>query len=61
MGCCFNTYLPPALFFRYEEAVSKYEAVMKTEPNVHHFSLFAKERICHALAQVRHDRYQLTL
>ncbi|KAG8000640.1 DnaJ-like protein subfamily C member 3 [Nibea albiflora] len=32
---------------KYEEAVSKYEAVMKTEPNVHYFSLFAKERICH--------------
>uniref|UniRef100_A0A7N5ZYB0 DnaJ homolog subfamily C member 3 n=1 Tax=Anabas testudineus TaxID=64144 RepID=A0A7N5ZYB0_ANATE len=32
-------------------AVSKYEAVMKTEPNVHHFTLLAKERICHALAQ----------
>ncbi|XP_044071958.1 dnaJ homolog subfamily C member 3a isoform X2 [Siniperca chuatsi] len=36
---------------KYEDAVSKYEAVMKTEPNVHHFSLLAKERICHALAQ----------
>ncbi|KAF3843212.1 hypothetical protein F7725_002061 [Dissostichus mawsoni] len=36
---------------RYEEAVSKYEAVMKTEPNVHHLSLLAKERMCHALAQ----------
>ncbi|KAG7227633.1 hypothetical protein INR49_005448, partial [Caranx melampygus] len=36
---------------KYEEAVSKYEAVMKTEPNVHHFSLLAKERICHALTQ----------
>uniref|UniRef100_A0A668ANN8 DnaJ (Hsp40) homolog, subfamily C, member 3a n=1 Tax=Myripristis murdjan TaxID=586833 RepID=A0A668ANN8_9TELE len=36
---------------RYEDAVSKYEAVMKTEPNVHHYSLHAKERICHALAQ----------
>ncbi|XP_069010006.1 dnaJ homolog subfamily C [Embiotoca jacksoni] len=33
---------------RYEDAVSKYEAVMKTEP---HFSLLAKQRICHALAQ----------
>lgn len=39
--------------FRYEDAVSKYEAVMKTEPNVRHFTLFAKQRICHALAQVR--------
>uniref|UniRef100_A0AAQ5Y4Q5 DnaJ homolog subfamily C member 3 n=1 Tax=Amphiprion ocellaris TaxID=80972 RepID=A0AAQ5Y4Q5_AMPOC len=32
---------------RYEDAVSKYEAVMKTEPNVHHFTLLAKERMCH--------------
>lgn len=39
--------------FRYEDAVSKYEAVMKTEPNVPHFTLLAKERMCHALAQVR--------
>lgn len=38
--------------FRYEEAVNKYEAVMKTEPDVHHFTLLAKERICHALTQV---------
>ncbi|XP_028290984.1 dnaJ homolog subfamily C isoform X1 [Gouania willdenowi] len=36
---------------RFEEAVSKYEAVMKTEPNVHLFSLLAKARICHALSQ----------
>ncbi|XP_068602346.1 dnaJ homolog subfamily C [Brachionichthys hirsutus] len=35
----------------YEEAVSKYEAVMKTEPNVQLFSSLAKERICHALAR----------
>lgn len=41
------------LLFRFEEAVSKYEAVMKTEPNVAQFSLLAKERICHALTQVR--------
>ncbi|XP_076026137.1 dnaJ homolog subfamily C [Genypterus blacodes] len=36
---------------RYEEAVSKYEAVMKTEPDVQQFSLIAKERICHSLVQ----------
>uniref|UniRef100_UPI0037E98438 dnaJ homolog subfamily C n=1 Tax=Semicossyphus pulcher TaxID=241346 RepID=UPI0037E98438 len=36
---------------RYEDAVSKYSAVMKTEPNVHHFVLLAQQRICHALAQ----------
>lgn len=50
--CCSHT-LPAFCSFRYEDAVSKYEAVMKTEPNVYHFSLLAKERICHALAQVR--------
>uniref|UniRef100_A0A3B3D5L8 DnaJ homolog subfamily C member 3 n=1 Tax=Oryzias melastigma TaxID=30732 RepID=A0A3B3D5L8_ORYME len=36
---------------RYEDAVGKYEAVMRTEPNVHQFTLLAKERICHALAK----------
>ncbi|XP_056145519.1 dnaJ homolog subfamily C member 3a [Lampris incognitus] len=36
---------------RYEDAVTKYEAVMKTEPNVFHYSLHAKGRICHALVQ----------
>lgn len=46
-------HLPASCSFRYEDAVSKYEAVMKTEPNVHPFSLLAKERICHALAEVR--------
>lgn len=44
--------------FRYEDAVSKYEAVMKTEPNVPHFTLLAKERMCHALAQVRPHRLE---
>jgi len=43
----------PVSLSRYNEAVSKYEAVMKTEPNVPQFSHHAKERICHALAQVR--------
>ncbi|MEQ2158133.1 DnaJ subfamily C member 3 [Goodea atripinnis] len=38
---------------RYEDAVSKYEDVMKTEPNVPQFSLLAKERICHALSQAQ--------
>uniref|UniRef100_A0A8C9YXL3 DnaJ homolog subfamily C member 3 n=1 Tax=Sander lucioperca TaxID=283035 RepID=A0A8C9YXL3_SANLU len=32
---------------RYTDAVRKYEAVMKIEPNVRHFSLLAKERMCH--------------
>ncbi|XP_061735031.1 dnaJ homolog subfamily C member 3a [Nerophis ophidion] len=34
---------------RYDDAVSKYEAVMTTEPNVPQFTFLAKERICHAL------------
>lgn len=56
--CCFDSvtvmfkHLPAFCSCRYEEAVNKYEAVMKTEPKVHHFTLLAKERICHALAQV---------
>lgn len=36
---------------RYEDAVNKYEAVMKMEPTVHHYSLLAMQRICHALVQ----------
>lgn len=56
--CCIDSdklfiHLPAFCSLRYEDAVSKYEAVMKTEPNVHHFSVLAKERICHALTQVR--------
>lgn len=56
--CCIDSemllkHLPSCCSFRYEDAVSKYEAVMKTEPNVQHFTVLAKERICHALAQVR--------
>lgn len=47
---CVSTLMLP---FRYEDAVNKYEAVMKTEPDVQHFSVLAKERICHALTQVR--------
>uniref|UniRef100_A0AAY4DGG7 DnaJ homolog subfamily C member 3 n=1 Tax=Denticeps clupeoides TaxID=299321 RepID=A0AAY4DGG7_9TELE len=36
---------------RYGEAVSKYESVMKTEPNVLQYRLTAKERICHCLSK----------
>ncbi|KAM9486117.1 dnaJ homolog subfamily C [Clarias gariepinus] len=36
---------------RYEDAVSKYESVMKTEPNVPHYTVHAKERICHCLSK----------
>ncbi|XP_075896256.1 dnaJ homolog subfamily C [Nelusetta ayraudi] len=46
---------------RYEDAVSKYEAVMKTEPNVPHFTLLAKERMCHALAQGQQASRALTV
>lgn len=66
MGCSTSSaspwpgdHLQPPLFslsfcsVRFDDAVSKYEAVMKTEPNVPHFTLLAKERMCHALAQVR--------
>ncbi|CAB1328547.1 unnamed protein product [Coregonus sp. 'balchen'] len=40
---------------RYGDAVSKYESVMKTEPNVPQYSHHAKERICHCLAQEQQD------
>lgn len=46
---------------RYEEAVSKYEAVMKTEPNVHHFTLLAQQRICHALVQGQQSNRAVTV
>ncbi|XP_048834795.1 dnaJ homolog subfamily C member 3a isoform X1 [Brienomyrus brachyistius] len=36
---------------RYEDAVSKYESVMKTEPDVRHYTHLASERICHCLSQ----------
>uniref|UniRef100_A0A673KN82 DnaJ homolog subfamily C member 3 n=1 Tax=Sinocyclocheilus rhinocerous TaxID=307959 RepID=A0A673KN82_9TELE len=36
---------------KYSDAVSKYESVIKTEPNVPQFILNAKERICHCLSK----------
>uniref|UniRef100_A0A4W4FPN7 DnaJ homolog subfamily C member 3 n=1 Tax=Electrophorus electricus TaxID=8005 RepID=A0A4W4FPN7_ELEEL len=36
---------------RYGDAVSKYEAVMKTEPDVPQYTFLAKERICHCLSK----------
>ncbi|KAG9338594.1 hypothetical protein JZ751_025560 [Albula glossodonta] len=36
---------------KYGDAVSKYEAVMKTEPHVSHYTRHAQERICHCLSQ----------
>lgn len=37
---------------RYEDAISKYESVMKTEPEVAIYSTRAKERICHCFSKV---------
>ncbi|XP_009465334.1 PREDICTED: dnaJ homolog subfamily C member 3 [Nipponia nippon] len=36
---------------RYEDAVNKYDAVMKTEPEVPIYATRAKERICHCLSK----------
>ena len=41
------------LAIRYQEAIDKYESVMKTEPNVPHYTNLAKERICFCLVKVR--------
>uniref|UniRef100_G3WIW0 DnaJ homolog subfamily C member 3 n=1 Tax=Sarcophilus harrisii TaxID=9305 RepID=G3WIW0_SARHA len=36
---------------RYEDAVSKYESVMKTEPNTPIYTIRSKERICHCFSK----------
>uniref|UniRef100_A0A6I8MZG9 DnaJ homolog subfamily C member 3 n=1 Tax=Ornithorhynchus anatinus TaxID=9258 RepID=A0A6I8MZG9_ORNAN len=36
---------------RYTDAISKYESVMKTEPNVAIYTIRSKERICHCYSQ----------
>nr|XP_013806729.1 PREDICTED: dnaJ homolog subfamily C member 3 [Apteryx mantelli mantelli] len=36
---------------RYEDAISKYDSVMKTEPEVPIYATRAKERICHCLSK----------
>ncbi|NXW34170.1 DNJC3 protein, partial [Phaetusa simplex] len=36
---------------RYEDAISKYDSVMKTEPEVPVYATRAKERICHCLSK----------
>lgn len=36
---------------RYEDAISKYDSVMKTEPDVPVYATRAKERICHCLSK----------
>ncbi|KAL2079620.1 hypothetical protein ACEWY4_025364 [Coilia grayii] len=38
---------------RFQEAIDKYESVMKTEPNVPFYTSKAKERICHCLVQIK--------
>ncbi|XP_068611868.1 dnaJ homolog subfamily C member 3b [Brachionichthys hirsutus] len=37
---------------RHEEAIDKYESVMKTEPNAPYYTNLAKERICHCLVKI---------
>lgn len=37
---------------RYQEAIEKYESVMRTEPNVPFYTSKAKERICFCLVKV---------
>ncbi|CAF88050.1 unnamed protein product, partial [Tetraodon nigroviridis] len=41
----------------YQEAIDKYEAVMKTEPNVPYYTNLAKERVCFSLVKMKstHD------
>ncbi|EHB03029.1 DnaJ-like protein subfamily C member 3 [Heterocephalus glaber] len=36
---------------RYTDATSKYESVMKTEPNIAEYTLRSKERICHCFSK----------
>ncbi|KAM4713787.1 dnaJ homolog subfamily C member 3b isoform 1-T3 [Anableps anableps] len=38
---------------RYQEAIEKYESVMKTEPNVQFYTNLAKERICFCLVNLQ--------
>uniref|UniRef100_A0AAQ5XEK0 DnaJ homolog subfamily C member 3 n=1 Tax=Amphiprion ocellaris TaxID=80972 RepID=A0AAQ5XEK0_AMPOC len=38
---------------RYQNAIEKYESVMKTEPNVQYYTNLAKERICFCLVKVK--------
>lgn len=40
------------LAISYQEALDKYESVMKTEPNVPYYTNLAKERICFSLVKV---------
>ncbi|XP_062239685.1 dnaJ homolog subfamily C member 3b [Platichthys flesus] len=38
---------------RYQEAIDKYESVMKTEPNIVYYTNLAKERICFCLVKIK--------
>uniref|UniRef100_A0A665V8W3 DnaJ homolog subfamily C member 3-like n=1 Tax=Echeneis naucrates TaxID=173247 RepID=A0A665V8W3_ECHNA len=38
---------------RYQEAIDKYESVMKTEPDVEFYTNLAKERICFCLVKIK--------
>lgn len=38
---------------RYQDAIDKYESVMKTEPTVPYYTNLAKERTCFCLVKVR--------
>ncbi|XP_075433756.1 dnaJ homolog subfamily C member 3-like [Ascaphus truei] len=46
---------------RYEAAIEKYEAAMKTEPGVQIYSKRAKERICHCLSRSQRTEEAVTI
>ncbi|KAM4747940.1 dnaJ homolog subfamily C member 3-like [Rhinophrynus dorsalis] len=46
---------------RYEDAIEKYEAAMKTEPQVEVYSKRAKERICHCLSKSQRTAEAITI
>lgn len=44
-------------FNRYTDAISKYESVMKMEPNIAEYTIRSKERICHCFSKVTVDLF----
>uniref|UniRef100_H3A723 DnaJ homolog subfamily C member 3 n=1 Tax=Latimeria chalumnae TaxID=7897 RepID=H3A723_LATCH len=46
---------------RYDEAIERYEAVMKTEPDVEVYATKARERICHCLSKSKRVEEALDL
>ncbi|XP_036380483.1 dnaJ homolog subfamily C member 3-like [Megalops cyprinoides] len=44
---------------RYQQAIEKYESIMKTEPSVPYYTNRAKERICHCLVKNQRTREAL--